>query len=80
MSLPFAYFVGPLILQKTQLPRKCIKSVEVYAKNQVYISLHLQADQQRKSFTAQVVSLNSCDLFLAVLLFMQEIQNCSHKT
>ena len=42
--------------------------------------MHLQADQQRKSFTAQLVSLNNCDLFLAVLLFMQEIQNCSHKT
>ena len=42
--------------------------------------MHLQAEQQRKSFTAQLVSLNNCDLFLAVLLFMQEIQNCSHKT
>ena len=70
MSLPFAYFVGPLVL-----PRKCIKSMEVCqqsTENQVYISLHLQTDQQHKSFTTPVVSLNSSDLFLAVLLYMQE--------
>ena len=28
----------------------------------------------------EVVSLNSCDLFLSVLVFMQEQQNWSHKT
>ena len=44
------------------------------------MSLHLQADQQRKSFTTQVVSLNSCDLFFTVLVCIQEQQNCSHKT
>ena len=43
------------------------------------ISLHLQADQQRKSFTTQVVSLNSCNLLLTVLVYMQEQQKCSHK-
>ena len=48
--------------------------------NQGCISLHLQADQQRKSFTTQVVFLNSCDLLLAVLVDMQEQQNCSYKT
>ena len=43
------------------------------------ISLHLQADQQRKRFTTQVVSLNSCNLLLAVVVYMQEQQKCSHK-
>ena len=42
-------------------------------------SLHLQADQQRKSFTTQVVSWNSCGLLLAVLVYMQEQQKCPHK-
>ena len=32
------------------------------------------------SSTTQVVSLNSCDLFLPVLLQMQEQKNCTHKT
>ena len=41
--------------------------------------MHLQADQQRKSFTTQVVSLNSCDLFLVILVYMQEEQNCSQE-
>ena len=48
--------------------------------NQVCISVHLQANQWRKSFTTYVVSLNSCDLFLSVSMYMQEQQNCSHKT
>ena len=39
-----------------------------------------QANQQRKSFIARVVSLNSCDLFLTVLMDMHKQQNCSHKT
>ena len=39
--------------------------------NQVCISLHVQADHQRKSSTTHVVSLNSCDLFLTVLVYMQ---------
>ena len=42
--------------------------------------MHLQADQQCKSFTTQVVSLNSCGLFATVLVYIQEQQNCSHET
>ena len=53
---------------------KCQESTE----NQVCISLHLQADQQRKSFTTQVVFLKIADLFLAVLAYIHE-QHCSHK-
>ena len=81
MSLPFAFFVDPLVLPKV-LPRKGIKSEEVYANKalKICISLHLQADLQHKSFTTQVVSFNSCDLFLAVFMYMQEQQNCSHET
>ena len=46
---------------------------------QVCILVHLQADQQRKRFTTQVVSLNSCDMLLAVLVYMQKQKKCSHK-
>ena len=63
-------------LTERKLPRKCIKSKEVYAnkawKIKCFISLHLQEDQQCKSFCTQAASLNSCDLFLAVLVYMQE--------
>ena len=38
--------------------------------NQVCISLQLQEDQPAKSFTTQVVSLTSWDLF--ILVYMQE--------
>ena len=48
--------------------------------SQVCISLHLQAEPWQKSFTTQVVSLNSCDLFLGVLEYMLEQQNCANKT
>ena len=58
----------------------CRSICQQNTENQVCISLHLQADQQCKRFTAQVVYLNSRDLFLAVLVYMQEEQNCSHKT
>ena len=37
--------------------------------------MDIQADQQRKSFTTQGVSLNSCDL-----VYIQEQQNCSRET
>ena len=37
-------------------------------KKQVYISLDLQADQQHTNVTTQVVSLNSCGLFLVILV------------
>ena len=37
-------------------------------KKQVYILLDLQADQQHTNVTTQVISLNSCDLFLVILL------------
>ena len=37
--------------------------------------MDLQVDQQRKIFTTQGVSLNSCDL-----VYIQEQQNCSRKT
>ena len=37
--------------------------------------MDLQTDQQRKIFTTQGVSLNSCDL-----VYIQEQQNCSRKT
>ena len=72
-------------LTDTQLPKKCIKIVEVYANKarkikSVCISLHLQADKQHKSFITPVVFLNSCDLFLAVLVYMRVQQNCHHKT
>ena len=37
-------------------------------KKQVYILLDLQADQQPTNVITQVVSLNSCDLFLVILV------------
>ena len=41
--------------------------------NHISISVPLQADQWRKSFTTYVVSLNSCDLlFLSALVYMQK--------
>ena len=40
-------------------------------KYQVFISLHLQADQFRKTFNIHVVPLNIQDLLLAVLAYMQ---------
>ena len=39
--------------------------------NQAFTSLHLQADQFHKSFSTKVVSLNSYDLLLTVLVYMQ---------
>ena len=48
--------------------------------NQGYTSPHLQVDQLRKSFTTHIVSLNSYDLLLVVLVYMQQQQNCCHKT
>ena len=42
--------------------------------------MHLQEDQQCKSFTTEAVSLNSCDLFLTALVYMQEQQNYFYKT
>ena len=54
----------------------CRQSTE----NQFCISLHLKADQWCKNCTTQVVSLNNCDQFLTVLVYMQEQQNCSQKT
>ena len=47
--------------------------------NQVCIPLQIQEDQPDKGFTTQVVSLSSWDMFLPVLVYMQEQQNCSHK-
>ena len=41
---------------------------------------YIQTNQQHKSFTTQVVYLNSCGLFLAVLVYMQEQRKCSLKT
>ena len=61
--------------------------MEVYAMKALKIkslqSLHLQGGllEQHKNFTTQVVSLSSCDLFLAGdLAYMQEQQNCFLKT
>ena len=51
----------------------------IQTETQVCISPHLQADQQCKSFATQVVSLISCDFLLAVLVYMQEQQKCTHK-
>ena len=42
-----------------------------WTEDQVFISLHLKADQFRKTFTIHVVSLNIQDLLLAVLAYMQ---------
>ena len=39
--------------------------------DQAFISLHLQTDQIRKSFNTNVFSLNSKDLSLPVLEYMQ---------
>ena len=47
---------------------------------QVCASLHLQTDQWRKIFITLTVTLNSYDLFLTVLVYMQQQNNCSHKT
>ena len=71
-------------LTERKLPWKCIKGAELYAnkawKIKSCISLHLQEDQQCKSFTTEAVSLNSCDLFLTALVYMQEQQNYFYKT
>ena len=48
--------------------------------NQVCISLHLKLDQWHKRFATKVVSSNSCDILLTVLAYIQEQQNCCHKT
>ena len=71
MSLPLAFFVGPQVLLKENYPGSVLKTqrcMQQITENQVCISLYLQTDQQCKSFT-QVVSLNSCDFFLAVLVY-----------
>ena len=69
---------------KRKLPWKSIKSSEVYAnkawKIKCYISLHPQEDQWCKSLAIQATSLDSRDLFSTVLVYVQEQQNCFHKT
>ena len=70
----------PSSLVHWSFPRKLAKARTHIWRRLVCISLQLQEDQQHKSFTTQVISLNCCDLFLTVLVYMQEQQNCSHKT
>ena len=72
-------------LTEGKLPRNYIKSTEVYANKALKIksAYHYSYRQiSNKNFTTQIVSLNSCDLFLTVLVYMQEQQNYSltHKT
>ena len=49
-------------------------SREVYVnkeQDQAFISVHLQADQFCKSFTTHLRSLNSKDLLLAILAYVE---------
>ena len=67
---------------KKKYPGNLLKaqSTPTKHKNQVCKSVHLQTDQWSRRFTTLVVSLNRCDLFLLVVVYMQEQQKCSHKT
>ena len=64
-----------------KLSRECTKSVEVYDDKAQKIKFAYHCTYRQISvirLTTRVVSLNTCDLFLPVLVYMQEEQNCSH--
>ena len=84
MPFPVVFLVDPLVFKKRKLPWQCTKSEEVdtdkaWKIKSVYNCTYRQISDV-KSFATQIVSLNSCELFLAVLVYMQEHENCSHKT
>ena len=68
-------------LTKRKLPMQSTISMGAYAPmkhgNQVCRLLHLQVDQQHTVVITQVVSLNSCDLFLFILVTrMKQLNYC----